>query len=165
MLEQLSEQVRECLAFAAEAKERADATTDPAQKSAFLEVERRWLLLARSHAFTEGLGDFTAANDERLRHLDEVIRDKAKTQGARRDEQRWLRSIVESSDDAIVSKGLDGVIMSWNRGAEQVFGYKAEEVIGKPVTILMPPDRQREEPVILARIRAGEKIDHYETVT
>jgi PAS domain S-box-containing protein len=75
-----------------------------------------------------------------------------------------LASIVESSDDAIISKNLDGVILTWNRGAERIFGYSAEEVIGKPVTILMPPDRVDEEPGILARIRRGERIDHYETV-
>jgi PAS domain S-box-containing protein len=75
-----------------------------------------------------------------------------------------LASIVESSDDAIVSKDLNGIITTWNRGAERIFGYKAEEIIGKPVTILMPPDRVNEEPGILARIRKGEQIDHYETV-
>jgi len=75
-----------------------------------------------------------------------------------------LAAIVESSDDAIISKSLDGIIMTWNRGAERIFGYKAEEVAGKPVTILIPPDRMDEEPGILARIRRGERIDHYETV-
>jgi PAS domain S-box-containing protein len=72
--------------------------------------------------------------------------------------------IIESSDDAIISKTLDGVITSWNNGAQRIFGYKAAEVIGKAVNILIPPDRDDEEPVILARIRAGERIDHYETV-
>jgi PAS domain S-box-containing protein len=75
-----------------------------------------------------------------------------------------LAAIVESSDDAIISKDLRGIIQTWNRGAVRVFGYTAEEVIGKPVTILMPPDRLDEEPGILARIRRGEQIDHYETV-
>jgi PAS domain S-box-containing protein len=75
-----------------------------------------------------------------------------------------VASIVESSDDAIVSKDLDGVIRTWNRGAERLFGYKAAEVIGRPITILIPPDRLDEEPGILARIRRGEPVDHYETV-
>jgi PAS domain S-box-containing protein len=75
-----------------------------------------------------------------------------------------LAAIVESSDDAIISKDLDGIIQTWNRGAERVFGYTADEIIGKPVTMLMPPDRLDEEPGILARIRRGERIDHYETV-
>src|SRR5262249_33476486 len=75
-----------------------------------------------------------------------------------------LAAIVESSDDAIISKDLNGIIQTWNRGAERVFGYTSEEAIGKPVTILIPPDRIDEEPDILARIRRGERIDHYETV-
>jgi PAS domain S-box-containing protein len=75
-----------------------------------------------------------------------------------------LASIVESSDDAIVSKDLDGIIRTWNRGAERLFGYKAAEVIGRPITILIPPDRLDEEPGILARMRRGEPVDHYETV-
>ena len=75
-----------------------------------------------------------------------------------------LASIVQSSDDAIVSKDLDGIITSWNRGAERLFGYTAEEIINKPVTILIPPDRLDEEPDILERIRRGERVDHYETV-
>ena len=77
---------------------------------------------------------------------------------------RGLAAIVESSDDAVLTKDLNGVITSWNQGAERLFGYTAEEVIGKPVTILIPAERQDEEPTILARIRRGERIDHYETI-
>jgi PAS domain S-box-containing protein len=77
---------------------------------------------------------------------------------------RVLAAVVDSSDDAIISKDLNGVIATFNRGAERLFGYKAEEVVGKPVTILFPPDRQHEEPEILARIRRGERVDHFETV-
>jgi PAS domain S-box-containing protein len=75
-----------------------------------------------------------------------------------------LSAIIESSDDAIVSKDLSGNITSWNPGAERIFGYTAEEVIGRSVTILIPEDRQDEEPGILERIRRGDRIDHYETV-
>jgi len=75
-----------------------------------------------------------------------------------------LVSIVESSDDAIISKDLDGIIRTWNAGAERLFGYSAGEVIGKPVTILFPPGCEEEEPGILARIGRGERIHHYETV-
>jgi PAS domain S-box-containing protein len=75
-----------------------------------------------------------------------------------------LVSIVESSDDAIISKDLDGIIRTWNSGAERLFGYSAGEILGKPVTILFPPGREDEEPGILARIRRGERIHHYETV-
>jgi PAS domain S-box-containing protein len=77
---------------------------------------------------------------------------------------RWLASIVESSDDAIVSKNLDGIITSWNSGAERIFGYTAEEAIGQPIMILIPQDRQDEERGILTRIRRGERIEHFETV-
>ena len=75
-----------------------------------------------------------------------------------------LAAIVESSDDAIISKTLDGIITSWNRGAEKVFGYSAPEAIGKPMLMLIPPGRTNEEPEILARIRRGEKVDHFETI-
>jgi PAS domain S-box-containing protein len=77
---------------------------------------------------------------------------------------RWLASIIESSDDAIVSRNLDGVITSWNKGAERVYGYSANEAIGQPITIVIPEDRQNEEREILARIKRGEHIDHFETV-
>jgi PAS domain S-box-containing protein len=75
-----------------------------------------------------------------------------------------LASIVESSGDAIVSKDLNGIIVSWNRAAEALFGYAADEVIGKSITILIPAELQDEEPKILASIRRGESLDHYETV-
>jgi PAS domain S-box-containing protein len=75
-----------------------------------------------------------------------------------------LASIVESSDDAIVSKNLDGVITTWNRGAERMFGYTAEEAVGRPITIVIPENRQSEEREILTRIRRGERIDHFETI-
>jgi PAS domain S-box-containing protein len=76
----------------------------------------------------------------------------------------FLAAIVQSSDDAIVSKNLDGIITTWNKGAERVFGYTAEEAVGQPITIVIPQDRQNEENTILARIRRGERIDHFETV-
>jgi two-component system, chemotaxis family, CheB/CheR fusion protein len=75
-----------------------------------------------------------------------------------------LASIVESSNDAIVSKDLNGIITSWNRGAQQLFGYAAEEVIGKSISILIPADRENEEPGILDRIRRGERVERYETI-
>lgn len=79
-------------------------------------------------------------------------------------EMRRLAAIVESSDDAIVSKDLNGIVTSWNHSAERIFGYTPEEMVGQPITILIPPERPDEEPAILERLRRGERIDHYETV-
>jgi PAS domain S-box-containing protein len=79
------------------------------------------------------------------------------------DSQR-LASIVKDSQDAIISKNLDGVIETWNEGAQRIFGYTADEAVGKPITILIPENRLDEEPGILSRIRRGERIEHYETV-
>jgi PAS domain S-box-containing protein len=74
-----------------------------------------------------------------------------------------LGAIVESSDDAIVSKTLDGIIQSWNSGAERLFGFRADEAIGRPITIIIPPERLHEEQDILSRLCRGERIDHFET--
>jgi PAS domain S-box-containing protein len=80
------------------------------------------------------------------------------------DVSRKLAAIVESSDDAIVSKNLDGVIRSWNRSAERLFGYAAEEAIGQHITLIVPPERRDEEVGILEKLRRGERVDHFETV-
>jgi PAS domain S-box-containing protein len=74
-----------------------------------------------------------------------------------------LASIVDSSDDAIISKNLNGMITSWNAGAERVFGYAAAEAIGQSITLIIPPERRNEEVEILRRLRLGESIDHFET--
>ena len=79
------------------------------------------------------------------------------------EKQAMLSAIVESSDDAIISKDLQGIIMSWNRGAEQLFGYTEAEIVGKSITTLIPKERLSEENVILDRIRNGKKVDHFET--
>jgi PAS domain S-box-containing protein len=95
------------------------------------------------------------------------VTDRTQIESALRESEqrlRFLASIVESSDDAIVSKNLDGIITSWNRGAERIFGYGADEAIGRPITIVIPHERHGEEADILARIRRGERIDHFETV-
>lgn len=79
------------------------------------------------------------------------------------DPRDWLAAIIEGSEDAVVSKNLNGIIQSWNAGATRLFGYAAEEVIGKSITILIPPDRLDEEPMILAQIQRGLRVDHFET--
>ena len=75
-----------------------------------------------------------------------------------------LAAIVESSEDAIIGKTLDGIIISWNRGAQRLYGYTSEEVVGMPISVLVPSDRSDEVPAILEKIRRGRSVDHYETV-
>jgi PAS domain S-box-containing protein len=75
-----------------------------------------------------------------------------------------LATIVDSSDDAIISKNLDGTITTWNKGAERIFGYSPDEAVGRHITMIIPPDRHDEETTILGRLKRGERIDHYETV-
>jgi PAS domain S-box-containing protein len=75
----------------------------------------------------------------------------------------FLAAIIDGSDDVIVTKNLQGIVTSWNRGAERVFGYRPEEMIGRPILTLLPPDRQDEEKHILARLQRGERVEHFET--
>src|SRR6266850_5851685 len=75
-----------------------------------------------------------------------------------------LARIIASSDDAIISKELDGTIRSWNRAAERIFGYTAEEAVGRSIRMIIPADRQDEEDLVLSRIRAGEAVTHFETI-
>lgn len=103
----------------------------------------------------DGAGNLTGAVNMLVDLTDRTVADEA---------AQRIAAIVESSDDAIVAKDLDGVIINWNRGAERLFGYTAAEAIGKPVAMLIPLDRHNEEPDILSRIRRGERIDHYETI-
>src|SRR5581483_7292085 len=77
---------------------------------------------------------------------------------------RWLSAAVESSDDAIVTKTLQGIVVTWNTGAARLFGYTAEEMIGQSITKLFPPERLPEEDHFLATVAAGRRIEHYETV-
>jgi PAS domain S-box-containing protein len=75
-----------------------------------------------------------------------------------------LAAIVQSSDDAIISKTLDGIITSWNKGAQRIYGYSSEETVGQPISMLVPSERPDEIPAILERIRRGERVDHFETM-
>jgi PAS domain S-box-containing protein len=103
------------------------------------------------------------ATDGTIIGASKIARDISDRRRAEHDAFR-LAAIVESSEDAIVSKDLDGIIKSWNAGAERIFGYKADEVIGLPITIIIPPERLDEEAAVLSRIRAGEAVKHFETV-
>jgi PAS domain S-box-containing protein len=117
---------------------------------------RRFHLLPfATPTFDEATGALTGAT-VLLVDLTERLRAEIPTQR--------LAAIVESSDDAIIAKDLDGIIMNWNAGAQRLFGYTAEEVVGQSVTILIPADRQDEEPIILGRIRRGERVEHYDTI-
>jgi PAS domain S-box-containing protein len=288
LLQNLSEEIRLCYERAAEAKERADQLLDPEAKADFLNMERRWLLLARSYEFGERLDDFTRENARQVKRagatvsmshrqapvnilivddeprnltvleailedpdyrlvqaesaeqalhalladefallildirmpgatgieLAQLVRARKKTstvpiifltahynedqhiiqgyetgavdylskplnpailrskvaffaelyrkQRSLEDMSRVLVAVVDSSDDAIISTDLNGIIATFNPGAERMFGYKVGEVVGKPITLLMPVDRQHEEPEILARIRHGERVHHYQ---
>jgi PAS domain S-box-containing protein len=98
-----------------------------------------------------------------------VFRDVSARRRAERDEKnrllaaRLLASIVESSDDAVIGKSLDGVIQSWNGAAERTFGYSAEEAVGSHISLIIPPERLGEEDQIIARLRAGHRVEHFET--
>ncbi len=111
-----------------------------------------------------------AEPDERLRAIT-LLQQKANSLSTEIAERKraeeallYMAAIVESSDDAILSKNLEGIITSCNAAAERMYGYSAQEIVGQPVTFLFPPDRQDEFTQIMARIRRGERVDHFETV-
>ena len=102
--------------------------------------------------------------DNGLKYFISVIEDISSRKRAEEAQAR-LAAIVESSDDAIVSKDLDGIITSWNAGAERIFGFSPQEAVGRPITsLIIPPDHHQEEAEILRRLRAGERLDHFRTV-
>jgi PAS domain S-box-containing protein len=149
-----------------------------ANESLELKVTERTRALQDSEEETQALNEeLTAINEEMAATNEELMATNEELAASERrlqelvDELRQadersakLAAIVESSDDAIIGKSLDGVVTSWNRGAEQIFGFSETEIVGQPILKLIPEDRHYEEPVILARLRSGEKIDHYETV-
>jgi PAS domain S-box-containing protein len=150
-----------------------EQTREPAENPALRALREGVVVALANHTVLKARdGTETPIDDSAAPMLDEsgapvgvvlVFRDVTERQ---RDEEvrARLAAIVESSDDAIVGKTLDGVIRSWNAGAERIFGYKAEEAIGKPITLIIPPELLDEEKSILARLAAGERIEHYETV-
>ncbi|MGN6396042.1 MAG: PAS domain S-box protein [Mucilaginibacter sp.] len=134
-------------------------------------VEERTLALKESEEQTQALNEeLTATNEELMATNEELARNHHRLRELV-DELRLadersakLVAIVESSDDAIIGKNLDGIVTSWNRGAQQIFGYTEAEMIGRSILTLIPEDLQHEEPVILQQLRNGQKIDHYETI-
>jgi PAS domain S-box-containing protein len=106
----------------------------------------------------------TAQLARTAKDLEKEIAERTKAEESVRATQQLLQGIVGSTDDAIISKRLDGVITSWNPAAERLFGFSAEQAIGQPMLILLPPDRLAEEPEILERIASGQSVDHFETV-
>ena len=126
-------------------------------RKADIKFERLWEIARQQQPVPQSR---LIVNGELLQVLgDALLRENYKTR-----QNAETAAIVASSDDAIISKDLNGVIISWNRGAEQIFGYTAQEAVGQSVTMLIPADRADEEPMILSRIRRGETVDHYETV-
>jgi PAS domain S-box-containing protein len=127
---------------------RAVATKSKVEFDFFYPPLNSWFQL-RAYPSCEGLSVYFADTSERKR-ADQAM--------------GLLAAIVDSSDDAIVSKNLDGVITSWNKGAERIFGYAAKEAIGQHIFLIIPDDRREEEVGILARLRRGERVDHFTTV-
>jgi len=101
--------------------------------------------------------------DGRIIGASKIARDLSRTQRIQRDALR-LAAIVDSNDDAIASKDLNGIVMSWNPAAEAMFGFSASEMVGRSIRVIIPDDRQGEEDEVLSRIRRGERVDHYETI-
>ncbi|HEV8538630.1 MAG TPA: PAS domain S-box protein, partial [Bacteroidota bacterium] len=127
------------------------------------EIEHRIILTDGSERIVFEQGEVTRDDRGKSVAMIGVVQDISER---RRAEEELLRSaaIIASSDDAIFTKTLDGIIVSWNPGAEKIYGYSAAEIRGRPVSILAPLDRQDELPAIMTKLRKGERMDHYETV-
>ncbi|MDO3641386.1 PAS domain S-box protein [Mucilaginibacter sp. L3T2-6] len=127
-------------------------------------VEERTLALKESEEQTQALNEELMATNEELAKNHRRLRELVDELRLADERSAKLVAIVESSDDAIIGKNLDGTVTSWNRGAQQIFGYTEAEIIGRSILTLIPEDLQHEEPVILQQLRNGQKIDHYETI-
>jgi PAS domain S-box-containing protein len=118
---------------------------------------------AEDERLMKSLGKFASSAYQALESLDALTIQAAEAMKGER-AAGLLSAIVESSDDAIISKSLDGIITSWNRGAERLFGYGASETVGQHINLIIPPDRRSEEVTILAGLRKGLRIEHFETI-
>jgi len=116
---------------------------------------------AIDQSLTEAVRSYT---EQVKRDREALLENEQTAQQNVQDVQALLAAIINSSDDAIVSKDLNGIVQSWNQAAERMFGYTAAEIVGNSITILFPPDRLDEEPKILEQIRRGQRVDHFETV-
>jgi PAS domain S-box-containing protein len=125
--------------------------------------EKRYIREDGSSVWVKRTVSSVHSADRRQKHIISVIEDITDRKEAEFAKFR-LAAIVESSDDAIISKDLNGVISTWNSGAQRIFGYTSEEAIGKSITLIIPPELQDEEKEILKRLRAGQRIEHFETV-
>jgi hypothetical protein len=110
------------------------------------------------------LSTLNAELEERVQRRTAALQTEIADRKQAQETAERLAAVVESSDDAIISKDLHGIVTAWNRGAERVFGYSAAEIVGQPMVLLFPPDRATEESEILERIARGESVDHFETV-
>jgi two-component system CheB/CheR fusion protein len=141
------------------------ASSDP-----FRNIEDNEGISAEPSAEISADGHAPGSGDDRMRDIAQLRQKVAALEAELAQRNRAhedaakLAAIVASSEDAIASKDLNGVVTSWNPGAERMFGYKAEEIIGRPITLIIPPELQQDEQMILNKIRRGERIEHFETV-
>lgn len=111
-----------------------------------------------------GMSEIAPKDAKAAERLRWVVEQEASSRRAATEANAWLAAIVENTDDAILSKDLNGIITSWNRGATRLFGFSPEEAVGRHITIIIPQERWPEEDVIIGHVRRGESVDHFETV-
>ncbi|MEK6283607.1 MAG: PAS domain S-box protein [Acidobacteriota bacterium] len=164
MEEEVLNQLKQSLNLGADEHLASVPVIDKQALNGLLVIAREQPLTADEHWQLSALADQAAIALRNARLYEMELAEAVRARNISESAQRRLAAIIESSDDAIVSKDLNGIINSWNKGAEHLFGYKESEVIGRPITILIPAERQTEESLILQRVRKGERIEHFETI-